>query len=154
MAAVVVAAAVIAVAVMSRGGWPAQRFGWRFKRDLQASVVCGQATFWQPRTLWQNQRATIVRHVRKTSVLTKVIRQHDSRFGRDDVSAPASSPDPDNLGHGNSQAIFTAPLNHRIKPSFDRDSRQGNREPSPRWGADRRRDDKALTKMALGATRW
>lgn len=60
----------------------------------------------------------------------------DSRFGRDDASAPRRHRDSDNR-HGNSQGAAKS----SDKPNFDRDSRQGNREPRQGEYADRRRDD-------------
>ena len=53
----------------------------------------------------------------------------DSRFGRDDASAPRR--------HGD----FHRAAKSSDKPNFDRDSRQGNREPRQGEYADRRRDD-------------
>ncbi len=64
----------------------------------------------------------------------------DSRFGRDDASAPRRHRDSDNR-HGNSQGDFHRAAKSSDKPNFDRDSRQGNREPRQGEYADRRRDD-------------
>lgn len=64
----------------------------------------------------------------------------DSRFGRDDASAPPRHRDSDNR-HGNSQGDFHRAAKSSDKPNFDRDSRQGNREPRQGEYADRRRDD-------------
>ena len=64
----------------------------------------------------------------------------DSRFGRDDASAPRRHRDSDNR-HGNSQGNFHRAAKSSDKPNFDRDSRQGNREPRQGEYADRRRDD-------------
>ena len=60
----------------------------------------------------------------------------DSRFGRDDASAPPRHRDSDNR-HGD----FHRAAKSSDKPNFDRDSRQGNREPRQGEYADRRRDD-------------
>lgn len=60
----------------------------------------------------------------------------DSRFGRDDASAPRRHRDSDNR-HGD----FHRAAKSSDKPNFDRDSRQGNREPRQGEYADRRRDD-------------
>ncbi len=64
----------------------------------------------------------------------------DSRFGRDDASAPRRHRDSDNR-HGNSQGDFHRAAKSSDRPNFDRDSRQGNREPRQGEYADRRRDD-------------
>jgi hypothetical protein len=64
----------------------------------------------------------------------------DTRFGRDDASAPRRHRDSDNR-HGNSQGDFHRAAKSSDKPNFDRDSRQGNREPRQGEYADRRRDD-------------
>lgn len=64
----------------------------------------------------------------------------DSRFVRDDASAPRRHRDSDNR-HGNSQGDFHRAAKSSDKPNFDRDSRQGNREPRQGEYADRRRDD-------------
>lgn len=64
----------------------------------------------------------------------------DSRFGRDDAIAPRRHRDSDNR-HGNSQGDFHRAAKSSDKPNFDRDSRQGNREPRQGEYADRRRDD-------------
>lgn len=64
----------------------------------------------------------------------------DSRFVRDDASAPRRHRDSDNL-HGNSQGDFHRAAKSSDKPNFDRDSRQGNREPRQGEYGDRRRDD-------------
>ena len=64
----------------------------------------------------------------------------DSRFGRDDASAPRRHRDSDNH-YGNSQGDFHRAAKSSDKPNFDRDSRQGNREPRQGEYADRRRDD-------------
>ena len=64
----------------------------------------------------------------------------DSRFGRDDASVPRRHRDSDNR-HGNSQGDFHRAAKSSDKPNFDRDSRQGNREPRQGEYADRRRDD-------------
>lgn len=60
----------------------------------------------------------------------------DSRFGRDDASAPRRHRDSDNR-----QGDFHRAAKSSDKPNFDRDSRQGNREPRQGEYADRRRDD-------------
>ena len=64
----------------------------------------------------------------------------DSRFGRDEASALRRHRDSDNR-HGNSQGDFHRAAKSSDKPNFDRDSRQGNREPRQGEYADRRRDD-------------
>ena len=64
----------------------------------------------------------------------------DSRFGRDDFSAPRRRRDSDSRSITN-QGNFHRAAKSSDKPSFERDSRQGQRDNRQGEFADRRRDD-------------